>query len=114
MLEIRTYRLAPEAGEEFDRVFREGALPLLERFGVHIVGYGTSVHDEDQYVLMRAYPSVSRRDEQLEGFYGSAEWQENYEEIVQSLIESYQTVVIPLTSSVLEALAAAMPAGRVQ
>lgn len=109
VLEVRTYQLLPGAGREFDGLFREGALPLLHRFGIHVVGYGTSVVDDDRYILMRAYPSASRREEQLQAFYGSDEWRESYETLALSLIESYQTVVIALTPSIAESLASALP-----
>lgn len=114
MLEVRTYQLVPGAAPEFDRVFREAALPMLHRFGIHVVGFGASVVDDDRYVLLRAYPSVSQREEQLEVFYGSDEWRESYETYVLSLIERYQTVVIPLTLNVVESLTAALPVVEVR
>jgi hypothetical protein len=45
---------------------------------------------------MRAFPSVSRREEQLGSFYGSDEWRQTYEPAVMPLIETFHTVVIEL------------------
>jgi hypothetical protein len=98
VLEIRTYKLVAGARDDFDRVFREGALPMLRRHGIEVVGYGPSLADDDHYYLMRAFRSVSGRARQLDSFYGSAEWKQNYEAAVMPLIETYHTVVIPLTS----------------
>jgi len=98
VLEIRTYKLVSGARDDFDRILREGALPMLRRHGIEVVGYGPSLADDDHYYLMRAFPSAFRRARQLDSFYGSAEWKQNYEAAVMPLIEAYHTVVIPLTS----------------
>src|SRR6266545_3882906 len=81
---------------EFDRIFREGALPMLHRFGIEVVGYGPSIDDGEVYYLMRVFPSAARREEQLDSFYGSDEWRQNHRDAVLALIETYHTVVIEL------------------
>ena len=96
VLDMRTYRLVPGGGEEFDRVVREAALPMLQRSGIEVVGYGPSLDDGDLYYLMRAFPSAARREEQLASFYGSDEWRQNHRDAVLGLIETYHTVVIEL------------------
>jgi hypothetical protein len=107
VLEIRTYKLAAGKRDEFDRIFREGALPMLGRHGIHVVGHGRSLVDADHYYLARAFSSAARRREQLEGFYGSEEWTQNYDQAVMPLIETYHTVVIPLGARAAEALSSA-------
>jgi len=97
VLDIRTYKLVPGARDDFDRLFREGALPMLQHFGIEVIAYGPSVDGDDYYCLMRAFASTSRREELLDAFYGGEEWQQNYREAVMALIEGYHTVVIPLT-----------------
>jgi hypothetical protein len=57
------------------------------------------------------YPSVERRQQVLDAFYGSEEWMENYEETVMPLIESYHTVVVPAAPSAIEALSAGLGSG---
>ena len=95
VLEIRTYKLKAGRRDDFDRMFREHALPMLRRYGIDVVGSGASLHDEDHYILIRAFPSLDSRAEQLERFYGSDEWLENYDGPVMELIETYHTVVLP-------------------
>jgi NIPSNAP len=97
VLDVRTYKLEPGAGEEFDRLVREHALPMLHRFGIDVVGSGPSLDDRDLYCLLRAFPSAARRDAQLGSFYGSDEWRQNYRDTALALIEAYHTVTIPLT-----------------
>jgi NIPSNAP len=99
VLDLRTYKLVPGGRETFDRILREGALPMLGRHEIEVVGYGPSLVDDDHYYLARAFPSASRREQQLAAFYGSEEWLERYDRAVMELIETYHTVVIPLTSA---------------
>jgi hypothetical protein len=94
VLDIRTYRLVPGARDEFDRIFREHAGPLLQRHGIEVVAAGPSLVGDDLYTLIRSFDSLDRRREQLEGFYGSDEWIENYDAAVSALIETYHTVVV--------------------
>jgi len=105
VLDLRTYALVPGGRDEFDRIFREGAFPMLRRAGVQVVCYGPSLVDD--YFLARAFRSVAERERQLSAFYGSDEWRESFESTVTGLIETYHVVVVPLaTTAVHEALAA--------
>ena len=97
VLDVRTYKLAPGGRAEFERIFHECALPMLRRFGIQVVAHGLSLDDDDRFFLIRAFPSAARREEQLDSFYGSDEWRDNYREDVQALIESYHVVVTELT-----------------
>ena len=76
---------------------------MLRRHEVSVVRFGPSQLDQDQYFLMRAFPSVERRAEQLSGFYGSEEWRERFDEPVGGLIESYHTIVLPASTELIAA-----------
>ena len=102
VLDLRTYKLIPHSGEEFDRIFRERSLPMLQRYGIDVVGYGASLEDHDVYYLMRAFPSVALRDEQLSAFYGSDEWRDEHRDSVLALVASYHTVVVELAATTTE------------
>jgi hypothetical protein len=104
VLDVRTYKLVPNGGKEFDRIFRERALPMLHRFRIEVVGYGPSLDDGDLYCLMRAFPSATRRNEQLDAFYGSDEWRQKHRAEVLALVETYHTVLLALTPTVGQAL----------
>lgn len=86
ILEIRTYKLVVGKRDEFDRIVHEHAPPMLGRYGIDVVRASPSLHDDEQYVLIRSFRSLDEREEQLERFYGSAEWLENYDERVMKLI----------------------------
>jgi hypothetical protein len=97
ILEIRTYRLKPGTRDEFVRVMREEARPLLEKHGLVVVDCGPSLVDEDGYeeaYLIRAFPSLDVRDEQEKAFYGSGDWLKGPREAIVSRIESYHTIVL--------------------
>jgi NIPSNAP len=100
VLDLRTYKFVPGGRETFDRIFREGALPMLRRYEIDVVGYGPSLADDDHYYLARAFSSDSSRRQRLGAFYRSDEWKQSYDDVVAELIESYHTVVIPLTASI--------------
>ena len=110
VLDLRTYKLVPGGRDDFDRFFRESALPMLNRYGIQVVGYGPSVGDDDHYYLMRAFASAARRDEQLNSFYGSDEWRQNYRDAVLALIDTYHVVVIEVTAITRHALLSALSA----
>lgn len=105
VLDLRTYRLVPGGREVFDDILREKALPMLGRYEIDVVGYGPSLADDEHYYLARAFSSNARREQRLGAFYGSDEWQQQYDRTVSELIETYHPVVIPLTTGVERALA---------
>jgi hypothetical protein len=52
VLDVRTYTLGPGRRDEFDRIFRAEALPLLARHDIRVVAFGPSVVDETGYTLV--------------------------------------------------------------
>jgi hypothetical protein len=95
VLDIRTYKLRRGRRDSFDRILREEALPLLQRFDIDVVCFGPSLVDDDHYLLVRGFASRTERDEQLRSFYGSEAWQRRFAARVKPLIASYHVVVTP-------------------
>jgi NIPSNAP len=106
VLDIRTYHLVPGSRNAFDRLARS-VIPRQERYGIRVVACGPSADPDDNYVLIRSFSSAAERGEQLDAFYGSDEWKENYRESVLELIESYHVVALEVTPSVAEAFSSA-------
>jgi hypothetical protein len=75
-VEIRSYNLKPGTRSAFRALMTEQGLPMLRRWNVDVVAYGPSLHDEDSYVLIRAYASLEERQRSQDDFYGSAEWRQ--------------------------------------
>lgn len=107
ILEIRTYRLKAGTSDVFHRLVAEQSVPLLQRFGINVVRFGPSEQNEDgveEYVLIRAFNSFAARDEQEDRFYSSEDWLHGPREAILSLIESYHTVVLTVTSAAIDSL----------
>lgn len=104
MVEIRSYNLKPGTREQFGRVMAEEAVPMLRAWGVDVVAFGPSPHDEDSYYLIRAYKSLEHRQSSQDEFYGSTQWREGPRERVIMHILNYTSVVLPLSEETLDGL----------
>jgi hypothetical protein len=108
LVEIRTYRLLPGERDEYDRLFREEAAPLLAQHGIDVVGFGFSVGDPNGYLLIRSFFDLADRERREEAFYSSPEWREGPREVVISGIEVYTDTVLELDDDLVEALRRAL------
>jgi len=103
-VEIRSYNLKSETRHEFHRLVAEESLPMLRRWGVDVVSFGPSPHDDNSYYLIRAYESLEERLRSQNAFYGSSEWRSGPREAIVSLIESDTSIVIEMDESTVDAL----------
>lgn len=104
ILEIRSYKLKPNTGDEFHRLFLEQAFPMLKRWHVDVVDYGPSLHDPDSYYLMRRYDSLVQREESENAFYSSDEWRQGPREAILALIDTYTEIVLELDEATVSGL----------
>jgi hypothetical protein len=103
-VEIRAYTLKSGTRADFHRLFVERSLPMLHRWQVDVVAYGSSPHDADSYYLIRAYESLEARAQSQDAFYGSAEWREGPRESLLALVENYATAVLELDEETVKGL----------
>ena len=103
-VEIRSYNLKPGSRDEFHRLVRERSIPMLHRWGVDVVAFGPSQHDETSYYLIRAYDSLDHRQASQAAFYGGAEWREGPRDEIVPWIESYTSIVIEMETGLVEGL----------
>jgi hypothetical protein len=104
IVEIRTYRLHPGTGEEFVRLMREEAMPLLAAAGIRVLDAGLSLVADDGHqdaYLIRTFDSIEDREAREEAFYGSDAWRQGPREAILSKIVSYHTVVIDVPDGLL-------------
>jgi len=104
LLEIRSYELKPGTRDEYDRLFREEAAPLLRRFDIDVVAVGPSAGDPNGYFLIRAFDDVADRQRREDAFYASPEWRLGPREAVLEKIVVYTDAVLALDDEVVEAL----------
>ena len=109
VVEIRSYNLKPGSRGEFHRLVVEASLPMLKRWGVDVVAFGPSPHDENSYFLMRAYDSLEHRQSSQDAFYGSPEWRQGPREKIVSLIDSHTSIVIEVDPSAVDSLRKSAP-----
>lgn len=103
-IEVRSYKLKPNSGPAFERIFHERAGPMVRASGMDIVAFGKSAHDEKAYFLIRAFDSFDHLTKSEDEFYGSDAWRNGPREEVLSHIESYQDTVLTLSAESVEAL----------
>ena len=104
LVEFRSYNLKPGTRDEFQRLFLEAAMPLLQRWQVDVVTYGPSLHDENSYYLIRRFDSLAHREQSEESFYGSGEWRQGPREAVLACIENYTEFVLELDEVTMQGL----------
>lgn len=103
-IEIRTLTLKPQTREEFQRIYVEEALPLLQRWSFDVVAHGPSLHDENTYYVIRRYDSLAQREQMEDTYYASDDWRKRPRERILALIESYVDVVLELDEVTVEGL----------
>ena len=103
-VEIRSYNLKPGTRPEFHKLVVDQSIPMLHRWGVDVVAYGPSLHDDDSYYLIRAYASVDDRARSQEAFYGSDEWRRGPRQVIVDCIESDTSVVVEMDASTIDGL----------
>jgi hypothetical protein len=104
LLEIRSYNLKPGTRAAFHQLMVEQSLPMLKRWHVDVVAFGSSPHDDDSYYLIRAFASLEDRARSEDAFYGSDEWRKGPREAVLALIDSYTTFVMEVDYLTLQGL----------
>jgi hypothetical protein len=108
LLEIRSYALKPGTRDEYDRLFREQAAPLLQAFDIDVVAVGRSAGDPNGYFLMRAFVDLDDRQAREDRFYASPEWRHGPREAVLACIVVYTDSVLELPDDVIEGLRSAL------
>jgi len=97
LVEIRAYALKAGSASEFHELVKNTAMPMLQAFGMDVVAFGPSAHDENAYFLIRAYDNLSHLQAQQDAFYSSEPWLQGPRESIVSRIESYLSTVVWLS-----------------
>lgn len=104
LVQIRSYRLRPDAQVPFHRVFLEQCVPMLRDRGHDVVAFGPSPHDADAYYLVRAYDDLGDLAARQDAFYGSPQWRQGPREAVLAMIDQYLDAVLWLSPESVEDL----------
>ena len=104
VVEFRSLSLKPDTREKFHRLFAERSLPLLKRWNMDVVAYGSSLHDGNTYYVIRRFDSLALREQMEDAFYGSDDWRQGPREAMVALIENYIDIVVELDDVVVQGL----------
>lgn len=104
LVEIRSYRLKVGTGATFHSLVSEQSVPLLRTARMDVVAFGQSIHDPDDYFLIRAYDSLEHLQASQESFYASAAWRLGPREAIIALIEGDANVTLWLPAEAIEAM----------
>lgn len=105
-VEIRSYELHAGRQAEFEELFTRQVLPMLREWGIDVVFAGASLHEEDSFVLIRAYSDVAERQASQDAFYGSSQWREGPRAAVLEAIASFTSAVVNVGEDTLAAMRA--------
>jgi hypothetical protein len=105
-VEIRSYELHAGRQAEFEALFTGQVMPLMREWRIDVVFAGASLHEEDTFVLIRAYADVAERQASQEAFYGSSQWREGPRAAVLDAIASYTSAVVDIGDDTLAAMRA--------
>jgi hypothetical protein len=101
-VEIRSLNL--KVRDEFQRIFIEQSLPILERWNLDVVSYGPSLHDENSFYVMRRFDSLVQRKHLEDAFYSSRDWRRGPRRALVRLIENYMDVVLELDDATVNSM----------
>lgn len=105
LLEIRMFRVRPGTREEFDRISREGTVPMMRRYGFTVLACGPQLDEDDGYYLVRVFDSAQQRLDLSQRLYASQEWIDNYEQPVMAMIVDYRNALLPAYGAIVAGLA---------
>ena len=95
IIDILILNIKPGQLSTFDQLYRDLALPVLKKWNVQVIAFGPSIHEEDNYMVIRSYKSLDDRQKSQDSYYESEDWRSGPREIILSFVKSYSTVVIP-------------------
>jgi hypothetical protein len=104
IVDFRSYTLKPGRAEDFDRLMRTQAIPMLIRWGFDVVAQGLSADGDDRAYLVRAYRDLTHREVSEDIFYGSTEWLDGPREAIMDCIADYGSVALELPAGVVDAM----------
>lgn len=105
VIEIRSYRLASGGRKQFHQWVSQHSVPLMQGWGIAVLGFGPSLHDQCSYYLIRAFADLADLEATQAAFYASPGWRNGPRAAILSLIESDANVVLELDETAIEALA---------
>lgn len=106
LIEIRSYRLQAGSRARFHQLVSEQSLPLMLAWGIDVLAFGPSLHDDCGYYLIRAFANLADLQTRQAAFYASPAWCSGPRAAIVELIVADSDVVLALSAAAVEALRA--------
>jgi hypothetical protein len=71
--ELRIYRLHPNKKKQFLRGFKKST-GFMRKYGITFIAAWERVDRADEFIWVRAFPSIKAREKATRTFYSSPEW----------------------------------------
>lgn len=104
IIEILLYKLKPGTGGEFFEIMQNISAPLHKQRGIDVVWHGQSMHDPDDYGLIRAFADMAALEAVQSALYASEAWRAGPREAIISRIVTATKIVIPMNAEAVDGL----------
>lgn len=104
IIEILLYKLKPGTGRAFYEIMQSISVPLHKRNGIDVVWHGQSMHDPDDYGLIRAFADMPALEAAQSALYASQAWRAGPREAIISRIVTATRIVIPMNADAVNGL----------
>ena len=94
MIEILILNLKAGTRVAFHQLYITASLPLQKKWNIEVLAHGHSLHDENNYYVIRSFKSLEDRQETEDAFYSSDDWQKGTRTAILAMIENYVAIVV--------------------
>lgn len=91
--EIIIYQLHQDKREQYWDAFINQSLPAMKRWNIDVTHYGFSLDNPLIFHLIRTFESLKHRDQILNEFYQSKDWQHGARQHIIDSIDNAKTTV---------------------
>jgi hypothetical protein len=104
IVEVRTYRIKSGQRERFLEFFARETVPLQRSLGIRIMGPFVDQEKPDEFVWLRAFPSLDERDRMTRELYGGERWTNELRAIALSMLDDYTVALTETTAGFVDDL----------
>lgn len=87
VIEVLQYTLKPGTGDAFHSIMKCQSVPLHTSCGINVLRFGNSLHDNDNYYLVREFENLAKMEAVLAQFYADSRWREGPRSEIISMIQ---------------------------
>jgi len=94
IVELRQYQLHPERRDDLISLFERNFVESQEEEGMAVIGTFRDLDDDDRFVWIRGFPSMSDRRRGLEAFYYGSVWRANRDQANETMVDSDNVLLL--------------------